>query len=208
MPSDQLTEPRLLGADEVAPASSVSEKQNGKRVNSANSVAIWLRDALAGGALPVTELDRRARASVLIGNEPIGQNKRFRRARRLLGVEAYQAGRRWFWVLPACPLTDELEPPPVASNYAAVEPVASGVPGISVEPLSESAAVTLTRASGAHATMYDLPVRTSDDHAAVAAVTSWAEGVANLNYSRPPRGVAAHRWHAIIADFRTFLSSI
>ena len=69
----------------------------------------FLRDLLAGGPLPVKEVEAQAvEAGLLAEGKPIGQNKTFRSALDIVGIKPRRDGGaagagRWVWGLPAGP---------------------------------------------------------------------------------------------------------
>ena len=90
-----------------------------------NNVREFLQCALANGPVAVKDLEEKARAAGLLGaDQSASQTKVFRRTADTLGVQRYQAGRRWYWMLPApaaAPqVSDTLNPDlnPVASSGA------------------------------------------------------------------------------------------
>jgi hypothetical protein len=118
------------------------------------NVNFRLRCALASGPVPVRDLEMRAvAAGLLLPDVKISQCKAFRRTADTLGVQRYQAGRRWYWMLPApaaAPqVSDTLNPDlnPVASSgaggvetpdiSAASETSASGVPQSSDDTIAD-----------------------------------------------------------------------
>jgi len=64
---------------------------------------------LAGGAMPVLEIEREAREAGLLGpDSPISQNKSFRSARDMLEISPRRKGGagakgQWVWELPTTP---------------------------------------------------------------------------------------------------------
>jgi hypothetical protein len=72
-----------------------------------DEAAEFLQDLLAGGEMPVKEVEREAvAASLHESGKPIGQSKPFRDARKALGVKTRKAGfgkKGWVWVLPTPP---------------------------------------------------------------------------------------------------------
>ena len=85
-----------------------SEKRTNKE-----EAANFLRTILAGGALPVLQIESEAREAGLLGpDNPISQNKAFRSARDILNVTPQRRGGtgakgQWLWELP-----DQLRCPP------------------------------------------------------------------------------------------------
>jgi hypothetical protein len=86
-------------------------------------VAKFLRDALAGGALGVPELEVMARAGGLLRqNQSITHSKLFKRAKKALGIRSVRDGfgaGRWLWQLPRMPRsTINLSGEPIGDTYA------------------------------------------------------------------------------------------
>ncbi|MDO8400584.1 MAG: AAA family ATPase [Bradyrhizobium sp.] len=101
------TDPVMASVDEALSASEnrgANEGRTGK-----DDAADFLRAVLAGGAMPVLEIEQEARAAGLLGAESsISQNKAFRSARILLGVTPKRTGGtgaagKWVWELPPAP---------------------------------------------------------------------------------------------------------
>jgi hypothetical protein len=88
-------------------ALNASECRGGEKHTSKEEAANFLRTVLAGGALPVLQIQSEAREAGLLGPEsPISQNKAFRSARKDLGVAPQRQGGtgakgQWVWGLPA-----------------------------------------------------------------------------------------------------------
>jgi hypothetical protein len=88
-------------------ALNASECRGGEKHISKEEAANFLRTVLAGGALPVLQIQSEAREAGLLGPEsPISQNKAFRSARKDLGVAPQRQGGtgakgQWVWGLPA-----------------------------------------------------------------------------------------------------------
>jgi putative DNA primase/helicase len=74
-----------------------------------DEAAEFLRELLAMGAMPVTEIEQEARGAGLLGSDsPISQNKSFRSARGILGITPRRQGGtadkgQWVWELPSAP---------------------------------------------------------------------------------------------------------
>jgi putative DNA primase/helicase len=74
-----------------------------------DEAADFLRGVLAGGAMPVLEIEREAREAGLLGpDSPISQNKSFRSARDMLEISPRRKGGagakgQWVWELPTTP---------------------------------------------------------------------------------------------------------
>jgi hypothetical protein len=66
-----------------------------------NNITEFRRVTLANGPLAVQDLQTKARAAGLLGqDQPISQCKSFRGIADKLGVKRFQAVRRWWWSLP------------------------------------------------------------------------------------------------------------
>jgi hypothetical protein len=81
-------------------------------------VAVFLRQALAGGTLGVPELEAKARAAGLLSEgQRISHAKVFKRAKKALGIRSvrngFGASGEWLWVL------DKLDVPPIADGASA-----------------------------------------------------------------------------------------
>jgi hypothetical protein len=87
-------------------ALNASEGRGGEKHTSKEEAASFLQTVLAGGALPVLQLQSEAREAGLLGPEsPISQNKAFRSARKDLGIVPQRQGGmgangQWVWGLP------------------------------------------------------------------------------------------------------------
>ena len=73
---------------------------------SADAVAGFLRKALAGRVLDVSELEAKARAAGLLAeSQRITHSKIFKSAKKSLGIrstrDGFGAGGKWIWVLPS-----------------------------------------------------------------------------------------------------------
>jgi hypothetical protein len=88
-------------------ALNASESRGGDRHTNKEEAANFLRTVLAGGALPVLQIESEARDAGLLGpDRPISQNKAFRSAREELGIAPQRHGGtaakgQWVWGLPA-----------------------------------------------------------------------------------------------------------
>jgi hypothetical protein len=87
-------------------ALSASESRGGDRHTNKDEAANFLRTVLAGGALPVLQIESEARDAGLLGpDRPISQNKAFRSAREELSIVPQRQGGtaakgQWVWGLP------------------------------------------------------------------------------------------------------------
>jgi hypothetical protein len=118
----------------------------------------FLREKLARGPVPVTDLAAMARASGLLGEgHLITDAKPFKRAKEFLDVRSVRNGfgswGEWLWLL-------EKQPTPLVA-----EPLGPRIP------------------------------------------SGWIEGVARLDYHRPPTDIPAHRWRQFLSDCNNFLAS-
>jgi hypothetical protein len=128
--------------------------------------AVFLRDALAGGALGVPKLEVMARASGLLGErQRIMHARVFKRAKESLGIKSVRSGfgrgGGWLWKLPS-------------------------------DRVADSAASSITRQ----------PARKERRVPA-----DWVEGIARLQYQRPPTDLPRHRWRQFVDDCNNFLNS-
>jgi putative DNA primase/helicase len=96
-------------------ALTASEARGGTDSRSGKDEAVdFLRGVLAGGAMPVLEIEREAREAGLLGpDNPISQNKSFRSARDMLEISPRRRGGagakgQWVWELPATPNTGSI----------------------------------------------------------------------------------------------------
>jgi hypothetical protein len=88
-------------------ALSASESRgSGEKGTNKDEAANFLRTVLAGGALPVLQIESEAREAGLLGpDSPISQNKAFRSARKELDIAPQRQGGtgakgQWVWGLP------------------------------------------------------------------------------------------------------------
>jgi hypothetical protein len=93
--------------DEALSASEGRRGGDGERRTNKDDAADFLRSVLAGGAVPVLQIEAEARSAGLLGQDkPISQNKAFRSAREMLGIAPQRRGGtgasgQWVWELPA-----------------------------------------------------------------------------------------------------------
>jgi hypothetical protein len=93
----------------------------------------FVRVLLRDGDQEVAAIERAARDGGLLEQaRPISQDRRFRKARELLGVEAYQRHRHWFWRLPAA-TSDEWR------GFIALNPQMSGEQPVAAVPAASPA---------------------------------------------------------------------
>jgi hypothetical protein len=151
-----------------------------------NAIPVFLRDALANGALSVLELEAKARAAGLLReNQEIQHAKAFKRAKKFLGIrsrrDGFGLGGKWVWLLPA-------------------QSVALARNGIAKPDLD---AVERTDPSS----VADSPAILSAEFEDCRSPHQWEHGVARLDYNRPPAGVPLIRWRQLINDCHKFLAA-
>jgi hypothetical protein len=162
-------------------------------------IAVFLESALAAGAVPVAELEERARTAGLLGkHNHIGDVKKFKSAKRRLGVKSrrdgFGRGGEWLWQLPAPPSTPM---PEVLSSPASIAPVSDVYAG-GLSPRDFAASTEALRADAEVAI---------DDASTRRVPFDWVRGVELLQLRPRPLGVPAHRWRIFIEDCRRFLAS-
>jgi hypothetical protein len=157
------------------------------------TVAEFLQQILAGGRVPVVELEVKARAAGLIGaRQHVTDAKRFRSAKKKLDIrsirDGFGRGGEWFWELPT-PTKTAFEP--------AIDPAQKPSPTVAyVEAHSRPE----QRDHGA-------------DHGTDESVqgdlvpSEWVTGIARLDLARAPRDVPPHRWRQFVSDCHQFLTS-
>jgi hypothetical protein len=162
-------------------------------------IAVFLESALAGGAVPVAALEERARSAGLLGeHNHIGDAKRFKSAKKRLGIvsrrDGFGRGGEWLWQLPA-PASAPM--PDVLSSPASIVPV-SDVYAAGLSPRDISASTEALRA--------DAEV-TTDDASTRWVPFDWIRGVELIQLRPRPSGIPVHRWRLFIEDCRRFLAS-
>jgi hypothetical protein len=175
-----------------------SVRTNGARNAQAAVVDAFLTDTLASGAISVPELEERARTAGLLGeHNHIGDAKRFKSAKKRLGIvsrrDGFGRGGEWLWQLPAPPTPPMLE---VLSSPASIAPVSD----VYVGGLSPGDILASTEALCADAEV-------ATDASTRRVPFDWAEGVELLQARPRPLGIPAHRWRIFIEDCRRFLAS-
>jgi hypothetical protein len=160
-------------------------------------VETFLRHALASGAISVPELEERARSAGLLGERSrIGDAKRFKSAKKRLGIvsrrDGFGRGGEWFWqlsALPSTPTTDSL--PDLVVSVSAVDDGDRSRPSISAS----------SELPGPD------PYRTPDDGAPMRRIPpNWVRGVAVLQRRPRPSGFPQHRWRLFLEDCVRFLA--
>jgi hypothetical protein len=158
-----------------------------------SGTVMFLQQMLAGGRVPVAELELKARTAGLLGAQQcLTDAKVFKRAKKSLGIRSMRSGYgrdgEWMWEMPTT-LNAAFEPAPV--------PVQAPLPKvIYAEEHSRPE-------QGGHAGEHDVGHRT--DGPMVPA--EWTTGIARLDFARAPRDVPAHVWRQFVTDAHTFLSS-
>jgi hypothetical protein len=151
-------------------------------------VVDFLRAALIGGAVLVSEIEARARRAGLLGEgQRITAAKLFKRAKAILGIQSIRQGfgplGTWAWTLPP----PDIVGAPEGVGHLAPDPDATV---IAIEPTVE-------------AVYADMPAEFRD---VVGVPRSWLEGVARLD-RRAHRDVVLHRWRQFVADCHRFIVS-
>src|SRR5215211_2335089 len=157
-----------------------------------DAVDRFLTHALAQGPVPVLELERRAReVGLLGGGRNISQTKVFRKARRSLGIRAFQHRRYWLWaLLDAAASETHPKSEAIGSSDALLPPSSiTGEPttGI-IDSSSEPADVVVA----------EDPI--------VATIRGWAAGISRLDPGRPLH-VPMLRWRLFMSDAVRFVAS-
>jgi hypothetical protein len=174
--------------------------RNGSHRNlEASPVAAFLQSALSGGAVPVAEVEEKARAAELIGErQTITDSKKFKAAKAALHIRSYRVGfgpgAVWFWALPAPPSTPM---PEVLSSPASIAPVSDVYAG-GLSPWDIPASTEALRADAEVAT---------DDASTRRVPFEWVRGVALLKGRPRPTGIPQHRWRLFVEDCVRFLAS-
>jgi hypothetical protein len=150
----------------------------------ADSAAVtdFLRRALVGGAIDVTQLEAMARAAGLLGKrQQIQHAKAFKKTKKSLRIRSVRAGfgskGKWAWFLPAKPVkpANEADRTRDATTCEQARSVTVNLNGLPAELLSGR-----------------IPHH-------------WIDGIARLESHRVPKDVPAHRWRQFINDCHTFL---
>jgi len=151
---------------------------------SSAAAADFLRRSLAGGALSVSELEGKARAAGLLGQDQRLQHaKRFKAAKKLLDVRSVRRGfgnaGTWTWHLPPQPPSPSANPPP---------------PSHAVVHLEGAPSPTVNTAGGLalHLGGRSVP-------------PEWVHGIRSLDHHRAPKDVPPHRWRVFVDDCQRFL---
>jgi hypothetical protein len=159
----------------------------------------FLKRALAGGDISVAELEERARSAGLLGEHShIGDAKRFKSAKKRLGIvsrrDGFGRGGEWFWQLPTSPSAPM---PEVTSSPASTAPVSDVYAG-GLSPRDIPASTEALRADA------EVPI---DDASTRWVPPDWIRGVELIQLRPRPSGIPVHRWRLFIEDCRRFLAS-
>jgi hypothetical protein len=152
-----------------------------------STITDFLRDSLANGALAVAALEAKARAAGLLSErQQIQHAKRFKRAKKFLGIrssrDGFGVGGKWVWLLPeqTLPLPRQgadATPDPDAAEQTYPGPVAKAPDTLPAELENRR-----------------IPQQ-------------WVDRVVCLDYNRPPAGVPLIRWRQLIDDCHKFLAA-
>jgi len=167
----------------------------------AEVVAAFVQAALADGALPVAELEVKARvAGLLHERQSITDAKVFKRVKKNLGVrslrDGFGRGGEWFWSLPTQPNTS------VANTVAKL---ASNTPTPVVYGVDRSRPER-------HASVAPSPPSRLENTPTATTPTrrvppDWEMGVKRLHHQRQHGGVSHHRWQLFLDDCAKFIDS-
>jgi hypothetical protein len=175
-----------------------------KRTSSADRcgvISAFLKDALAGGAVVVAELEAEARAAMLLGQgQGITHSKRFKRAKKELGVrsirDGFGRGGEWFWELPSRPSRTALAPMGHPSAKTSVEAT-----------YAEDDADSKSASKIAPTDARDLKPLPHGFRERGGIPLEWINGVARLDRRRAPVDVPQHRWQVFVRDCEIFCQS-
>jgi hypothetical protein len=193
---------------QTAVAADRERKRRGSRDLRAAAVAAFLESTLADGAVAVADLEVRARAAGLLGaRQSITDSKKFKAAKKMLGIESrrigFGAGGAWCWSLPTSvatemsveiggPITGETVIDHAAAKQASViygEDHRRPTGGLGLQPVGV-------------ATSAPAPVAVQHQRSVP---PDWIRGVARLDPFSAPAGVALHRWGVFVGDCTTFM---
>jgi hypothetical protein len=149
------------------------------------SVADFLQRSLAGGALGVPELEVKARAAGLLGeNQQIQHTKAFKKAKKSLGIRSVRSGfgvdGKWAWLMPRGSAPKEIA---VIAN-----------PELKTKeqyPIRDG----------------ELPDKRPAAREGRGTVQQWIEDLQRLDDIRRPPAVPAIRWQLFLGDCLRFLRS-
>jgi len=156
----------------------------------------FLRVALGGGPVTVTELEQEARAARLLGDrQAISQAKPFRRAKQELGIQptriGFGRGGEWTWsIAPTSPAENTK-----ASASLDHRPAVTYAETQSDTQYSSAEHAVDIRCQGARPARHDADI---DPEA-------WRRAVARLDRRHPLPDVSLTRWEQFIRDCASFL---
>jgi hypothetical protein len=161
-------------------------------------VETFLKGALSGGAVSVAELEVKARAAGLLGeHQQIGDAKKFRGAKKRLGItsrrDGFGRGGGWLWELPIQTSVANAE---TALDLASVQPAGVFYEGTQSRPHQEASTEPLRS---------DPNSARNDGVPPHGVPLDWIRGVACLRQQRRPSGIPEHRWRLFVADCVRFI---
>jgi hypothetical protein len=181
----------------IGPMSATASCKPSPRKAPAQVVAAFLPHTLSGGAVPVAEIEEKARAAELTGErQTITNSKKFKAAKAALQIRSYRVGfgrgAVWFWALPtpsSSPMAESLDHPPRDTPVSVIYDDDRFQPdkGASIE--------------AAH---YDFQSGPAED-ARCRLPLDWVRGVACLRRQTRPSGIPVHRWKLFVADSVRFM---
>jgi hypothetical protein len=161
-------------------------------------ISAFLKDALAGGAVVVAELEAEARAAMLLGQgQGITHSKLFKRTKKELGVrsirDGFGRGGEWFWELPPRPSTTAATPVGHLSAETSAEATYTDddADSKSASKIAPTDARDVKRLPHVFRERGGIPLE-------------WTNGIANLDRVRAPRDVPLHRWQVFVRDCEVF----
>ena len=167
-----------------------AELQAAGAMDRSSVVEVFLKGVLAGGVVPVHDLEVLARDAGLLGrHQSITDAKKFKAAKKRLAIRSVRIGfgraGRWGWALPS----------PETSVDLAIEAAKSVVYG---EDHSRPDQFDHHTGAGAN------------DHVCVQpdpVPSEWSRGIARLDHGHAPHGVPLHRWRQFVNDYHLFMTA-
>jgi hypothetical protein len=160
-------------------------------------LSAFLKGVLTKRAIGVSELEVQAKgARLLAGHQSITDCKRFRAAKKRLGIVSYRAGfsrgGEWFWSLPAQPLAEVTE---TAAEMNAAAPATYGTEHCRSE-----------RPASSHPRTQPRPLHTHVESTPRGTIPQgWEIGVEGLHHRQQRAGVPHHPWHLFLDYCARFL---
>jgi hypothetical protein len=156
--------------------------------SNANAVDHFLRQSLATGALPVPELEQKARIAGLLGErQRIAHAKIFKGAKKRLAIRSarngFGPGGEWVWILDQQSVQTQLN----GADLPVTETIVSEI---------HVAAAKKVSAKGYY-------IAAGESRVPV----GWIMGVAALEGRSPPTDVQPHRWECFVDDCVRFLAA-